>query len=275
MRIRTSKLQCESGNYQCDLFIFFPKALTSVCGEKRLFKTMKNFLKFKTFLLTVFLLFSFFQFRRPISRDTMLLYRTSPSISRSRVTRKENMPRNWSTTRSCEAATYCSATWKHLKFKTGVALWTVRILFSHSLWHFLSYFLSLFHFLLHFLLHFLAFTRTILLAHTTNWNSLLSHTAFESALTLEKKVNESLLQLHAISSNHSDPQVSVRNPIEFRFSVTFMDCSLIGIPVRERSSICSPDYLWTVWWNKSANYPLFFFPDSAATSSRPTTWRSK
>lgn len=32
--------------------------------------------------------------------------------------------------------------------------------------------------------------------------------AFESALTLEKKVNESLLQLHAISSNHNDPQVS-------------------------------------------------------------------
>jgi len=37
-----------------------------------------------------------------------------------------------------------------------------------------------------------------------NWGSALN--AFESALTLEKKVNESLLQLHAISSNHSDPQ---------------------------------------------------------------------
>jgi len=37
-----------------------------------------------------------------------------------------------------------------------------------------------------------------------SWGSALN--AFESALTLEKKVNESLLTLHAISSNQNDPQ---------------------------------------------------------------------
>jgi len=37
-----------------------------------------------------------------------------------------------------------------------------------------------------------------------NWGSALN--AFESALTLEKKVNESLLTLHAISNSHNDPQ---------------------------------------------------------------------
>ena len=40
-----------------------------------------------------------------------------------------------------------------------------------------------------------------------NWGSALN--AFESALTLERKVNESLLTLHSISNNHNDPQVNV------------------------------------------------------------------
>jgi len=38
----------------------------------------------------------------------------------------------------------------------------------------------------------------------SNWGSALN--AFESALTLEKKVNESLLRLHAIGSSQNDPQ---------------------------------------------------------------------
>jgi len=38
----------------------------------------------------------------------------------------------------------------------------------------------------------------------TDWGSALN--AFQSALTLEKKVNESLLNLHAICGNNNDPQ---------------------------------------------------------------------
>lgn len=39
----------------------------------------------------------------------------------------------------------------------------------------------------------------------TNWGSLLE--AMQSALDLEKHVNQSLLDLHGVSSKHNDPQM--------------------------------------------------------------------
>ncbi len=99
--------------------------------------------------------------------------------------------------------------------------------------------------------------------------------ALDCALQLEKSVNHSLLELHKLASQHTDPHVSLQlvKQIQQDISFTNKTYSKLTLLVSYRCAISLRHTTWTSRWSPSKNWATGW-PTCAAWVPPRTAWPS-